>query len=132
MGGHPDPCVARGAGSVTRFRSRPRRGGHPEPSQHRDGASLCSTVNYFTGRPGVATLAETQTPNPYNTYLNLGLPPGPIASPGEASIDAAISPAQNDYLFFVTVDLITGETRYATTYTEHLQNVEILGQWMAR
>jgi len=90
---------------------------------------LCSTVNYFTGRPGIPTPAELQTANPYNTYINVGLPPGPIASPGEASIDAAITPAQTDYLFFATVNLLTGETRFAATFAEHLQNVEILRQW---
>jgi UPF0755 protein len=90
---------------------------------------LCSTVNYFTGRKGIPTTAETQTANPFNTYLNIGLPPAPIASPGEASIDAAIAPAQNDYLFFATVNLLTGETRFAATFPEHLQNVEVLRQW---
>jgi UPF0755 protein len=90
---------------------------------------LCSTVNYFTGRSGIPTASELQTANPYNTYINVGLPPGPIASPGEASIDAAITPAQTDYLFFATVNLLTGETRFAATFPEHLQNVELLHQW---
>jgi UPF0755 protein len=47
------------------------------------------------------TWAEVQRPSPYNTYLNAGLPPGPIASPGLASLEATLDPEQTDYLYFV-------------------------------
>ncbi len=68
--------------------------------------------------------------SPYNTYLHTGLPPGPIASPGMASIQAALHPADGTWLFFVTINLDTGETAYATTFPEHLANVEKLRDWI--
>lgn len=66
----------------------------------------------------------------YNTYLYTGLPPGPIAGPGEASIQAALEPTDHNYIFWVTVNFSTGETRYAETYNEHLQNVAVMNQWI--
>jgi UPF0755 protein len=50
------------------------------------------------------TRRELMRPSPYNTYLVSGLPPGPIANPGRASIEAVLSPAQTDYLYFVAKD----------------------------
>jgi UPF0755 protein len=50
---------------------------------------------------GVIHKSDLLNQNPYNTYQNAGLPPGPIANPGAAAIDAALHPAANDYLFFV-------------------------------
>ena len=50
-----------------------------------------------------------------------GLPPAPIDSPGEAAIEAAINPADGDWLYFVTVNLETGETKFAETYDEFLR-----------
>ncbi|PSB02960.1 endolytic transglycosylase MltG [Merismopedia glauca] len=47
------------------------------------------------------TIAQVRTPSPYNTYLNAGLPPGPIASPGLPSLEATLMPKKTDYLFFV-------------------------------
>ncbi len=62
--------------------------------------------------------------SPYNTYQNAGLPIGPILNPGEAAIAAALSPAQNEYLFFVGDIYGDGTTHFATTYEEHLANIE--------
>jgi UPF0755 protein len=92
-----------------------------------------SSVAYGLGKPGTGlTTADTKDPNnPYNTYEHLGLPPTPIASPGSASIDAVLSPAEGDWIFWVTVDLDTGETLFATTLAEHLENVELLRAWQA-
>jgi UPF0755 protein len=63
------------------------------------------TVEYGLGIRQTAdqplTYAQVRTPSPYNTYLNPGLPPTPIASPGLASLKAALSPEKTDYLFFV-------------------------------
>lgn len=69
-------------------------------------------------------LRDLQTPHPYNTYLNEGLPPGPIANPGRAAIDAALSPLQSDELFFVSTG--SGAHRFAATLDEHNKNVSML------
>lgn len=62
----------------------------------------------------------TAAKSPYNTYLNTGLPPGPICNPSLASIAAAIEPAQTDYLYFFAKG--DGTHVFAKTYEEHLQN----------
>lgn len=67
--------------------------------------------------------------NPYNTYANPGLPVGPIGLPREAAIQAAVNPTPGDWLFFVTVNLATGETQFSTTADEHLAGVEKLQAW---
>ena len=94
---------------------------------------LDSTIKYIAPKSTGAfvTAKEKQIDSPYNTYLNAGLPPGPIASAGEASIEAALNPAKTHYLFFVTVNLDTGKTKYATTYPGHQKNVKELNKWVA-
>jgi UPF0755 protein len=67
--------------------------------------------------------------NPYNTFVRPGLPVGPIGSPKQKAIDAAAHPQSNPYYFWVTVNLDTGETLYATTYAEHLANVQKYQSW---
>jgi UPF0755 protein len=63
------------------------------------------TVRYGLKEPeGSLTQNELKNPTPYNTYVIFGLPPGPITNPGKASIEAAISPASTDYLYFVAKD----------------------------
>ena len=57
--------------------------------------------------------------SPYNTYLNKGLPPGPINNPGRASIMAALYPAENDYLYFVSKG--DGYHFFSKTQEEHNQ-----------
>ena len=68
------------------------------------------------------TKNDLATQSPYNTYLNAGLPPAPIANPGFASINAVLHPASSDYLYYLTGR--DGITRFATTYQEHLQNIQ--------
>ncbi len=65
----------------------------------------------------------SQVNSPYNTYLNGGLPPGPIAAPRLASIQAVLDPAQHDYLYFVAEPGGTGRHVFARTFDEHLENV---------
>jgi len=50
---------------------------------------------------GVIHKSDLASPNAYNTYRNIGLPPGPITNPGAASLEAALHPASTDFLFFV-------------------------------
>jgi UPF0755 protein len=59
--------------------------------------------------------------SPYNTYKYAGLPPGPIASPGKASIEAALMPADVPYLYFVSRN--DGSHIFAKTFAEHSNNV---------
>src|SRR5665647_734838 len=92
-------------------------------------ASVAYGLNKSGTELTTADLADAT--NPYNTYLHPGLPPGPIASPGEASIDAVLHPADGPWKFWVTINLDTKETRFAETYDEQLQNQELLREWQA-
>ncbi|WP_067780922.1 endolytic transglycosylase MltG [Actinomyces vulturis] len=87
-----------------------------------------STVLYGLGRTGgIPTEDEIKdASNPYNTYVHQGLPPTPIGSPGSAAIDAAIHPADGNWLYFVTVDLSSGETLFADTLSEQKENTKKL------
>jgi len=90
-----------------------------------------STLKYVLPDAGtILTKSELATDSPYNTHINAGLPPGPIASPGEESISAAVSPADTNYLFFVTVNLDTGETKYAKDFPTHQKYVKELNAWL--
>lgn len=82
---------------------------------------LDSTVNYALGKSELQLSAdELKTDSPYNTYVNKGLPPGPINSPGEAALTAVLNPAKGDWLYFVTTDPESKTTEFATTYDEFL------------
>ncbi|MGD2165017.1 MAG: endolytic transglycosylase MltG, partial [Anaerolineae bacterium] len=92
----------------------------------------CPTVQYAIGSPSEwwppFRLEATDTPSPYNTYQNNGLPPGPICSPGLASVKAAAEPADTDYFFFLadcTKD--DGSHLFAETEGEHYANYEHCG-----
>ncbi|MDI3194957.1 endolytic transglycosylase MltG [Pseudarthrobacter sp. AL07] len=67
--------------------------------------------------------------NLYNTYANPGLPPGPIGSPGKTAIDAAARPKANDYLYWVTINLDTKETKFSKTLDEHNRYVSQYNAW---
>jgi len=78
-----------------------------------------STLQYALGKYGQRMLnVDKEVDSPYNTYRHTGLPPGPISSPGAASLRAALAPAQADYLFFVSnADGMTHT--FSTTMAEH-------------
>ncbi|UCD05788.1 MAG: endolytic transglycosylase MltG [candidate division WOR-3 bacterium] len=83
----------------------------------------CATIFYIlkTAEHPVSkqklTDQDLMVNSPYNTYLHLGLPPGPICSPGESSIMATVSPADVDYLYFVAKG--DGRHHFSRTYREH-------------
>jgi UPF0755 protein len=90
-----------------------------------------STVHFIYQERGRAGTTEEQRSNdsPYNTYVHPGLPPGPINSPGEDALRAANEPEAGDWVYFVTVNPSTGETKFAETYEEHLANQDEFLQW---
>jgi UPF0755 protein len=71
---------------------------------------------------GTIYASDLKSPSPYNTYVHAGLPPGPICNPGMAAFHAAISPAQTDFLYFVSD--AAGHSRFAASLKEHNQNVQ--------
>lgn len=92
-----------------------------------------STAQYGYGELNAGSASTSEEAqhhdNPWNTYVRPGLPIGPIANPGDVAIDAAMHPADGPWLYFVTVNLDTGETQFTATYEEHLQYVEQMQQW---
>jgi UPF0755 protein len=70
---------------------------------------------------------DLQIDSPYNTYRYPGLPPGPIAAPGKAALEAAVNPAPVDYLYFVSKN--DGSHVFARTLDEHNRNVQ---EWQIR
>ncbi len=82
-----------------------------------------ATVNYAMDRQlGVGlTLDDLEVDSPYNTYQNTGLPPTPIEAPGDDALAAAANPTDGGWFYYVTVDLRTGETKFAETYDEFLR-----------
>ena len=90
-----------------------------------------ATVNYGTGGEKVTTTDEQRAdPNPYNTYYYRGLPIGPIGNPGGLAIDAAINPVEGDWLYFVSVNLATGETVFSETLAQHERAVLDFQAWI--
>jgi UPF0755 protein len=81
------------------------------------------TVIYAVKRfDGTVTRKDLRTAGPYNTYLNRGLPPGPIANPGLAALDAALNPSKTEYLYFVSRN--DGSHTFSRTLAEHNRAVE--------
>lgn len=91
-----------------------------------------STVNFALQKRGLdLTSTDLAVESPYNTRVNDGLPPGPIGTPGQAAIEAVNNPEPGDWLFFVTVNPDTGETKFTADAAEFEQFVAEYRQWQA-
>ncbi|MDU2597301.1 MAG: endolytic transglycosylase MltG, partial [Dermabacter sp.] len=91
---------------------------------------LDSTVAYFSKSETISTTPEQRaTDSPYNTYKHPGLPIGPISNPGDATLDAVKNPPEGPWLYWVTVNTDTGETKFAATKAEHDKNVAQWREW---
>ena len=78
----------------------------------------CATVQYILEeRKPVLSILNTQIDSPFNTYKNAGLPPSPIAAPGDLAIKSTLFPEKSDKIFFFTDK--EGINRYSVTYEEH-------------
>jgi peptidoglycan lytic transglycosylase G len=84
-----------------------------------------ASVNYALHRSGTTAISdadkESVDDSPYNTYSHTGLPPTPIEAPGDDAIQAALHPADGNWLFYVTVNLKTGETKFTDDYDTFLE-----------
>ena len=81
-----------------------------------------STVNYALGSDDLTLVDEQlQVDSPYNTYVYAGLPPGPINSPGEDAMRAAVNPPEGSWLYFVAAAPGSDETRFTDSYDEFLR-----------
>lgn len=92
-----------------------------------------ATVAYGTGNTHLVTTTDAERAdagNLYNTYVHPGMVVGPISNPGDLAIDAALHPADGSWLFFVTVNLDTGETVFSNTVDEHDAAVVVWQDWM--
>jgi len=82
----------------------------------------CASLAYILGvNKKVYSIADTKINSPYNTYQNVGLPPGPISNPGLKAIEAAIYPTKTDYYFFLSKSS-NGETVFSKNLREHNLN----------
>ncbi|MBF4608365.1 endolytic transglycosylase MltG [Curtobacterium sp. VKM Ac-1393] len=92
-----------------------------------------ATVAYGTGNTHRVTTTDAEredASNAYNTYAHEGLPPAPISNPGDLAIKAVTNQASGKWLYFVTVDLETGETVFSDTFAEHEQAVAKFQAWL--
>ncbi len=84
---------------------------------------MCSSIQYILGEPKeILTEDDIAISSPYNTYENIGLPPGPICNPGIASIEAALKPEKTKYMYFVLSEKLDGSQRFSVDYDEFLKN----------
>jgi UPF0755 protein len=92
-----------------------------------------ATVNYAADNElgAVPTTEDLEIDSPYNTYKYPGLPPTPIEAPGDAALQAAVEPADGGWYYYVTVNLATGETKFAETYEEFLAYKDELREYCA-
>ncbi|BBI34817.1 endolytic transglycosylase MltG [Cohnella abietis] len=85
-----------------------------------------ATIQYLLDKQKERLLnADLKVNSPYNTYVNQGLPPGPIASPSLKSIEAALYPEKTDYFYYVTKKDGTNSHLFAVTYKQHQKNITL-------
>ncbi|QUY61416.1 endolytic transglycosylase MltG [Gulosibacter molinativorax] len=92
-----------------------------------------ATVTYGTGKYDRAATTDSErgdASNEYNTYEHNGMVIRPISNPGDLAIDAAMHPADGPWLYFVTVNLETGETVFSETYDQHQAAVDEWLKWL--
>jgi len=89
------------------------------------------TVKYrYEGEQSNFTNGVKDASNPFNTYIYPGVPVGPVGNPGSLAIDAALRPADGDWLFFVSINLRTGETVFSETLAEHEKAADLYRAWL--
>ena len=92
---------------------------------------LDATLNYAEQEARISLSDEQlQEDGPYNTYTRPGLPPTPINSPGRAALKAALNPAEGDWLYYVTTNPDTGETKFTSSYEEFLTYKAEFEEWL--
>ncbi|MCI6573597.1 MAG: endolytic transglycosylase MltG [Actinomycetaceae bacterium] len=92
-----------------------------------------SSVLYGLGKSlDTATSEDYKKDTPYNTYIHPGLPPTPICNPGIAVVKATVNPPAGNWLYWVTVNLDTGETHFSTTLDEHEKYAKQFQEWYAK
>jgi len=85
----------------------------------------CATIAYIITdiekkpHPGSITYKDLKIESPYNTYINRGLPPGPISNPGEVALRAVFYPVNSDYLYFLLKNPESGQHEFTKTLSEH-------------
>jgi UPF0755 protein len=99
-------------------------GGDLQPDRAGMTLGIDATLLYDDPTPdGQLSASDLTSDSPYNTRVNAGLPPTPIASPGLASLEAALNPAQTDYLYYVLCGA-DGHHEFSITYEQHLAAVQ--------
>ncbi|MCT1606157.1 endolytic transglycosylase MltG [Nesterenkonia massiliensis] len=78
-----------------------------------------ATNNYGLGEHDIHGATQLDEDSPWNSRTQPGLPPGPVGAPLRATLEAAAQPQENDYNYWVTVDLETGQTEFSETYEQH-------------
>lgn len=93
---------------------------------------LDTALNYALDNTDLVLTNEQvqNTDTPFNLYKYPGLPPTPINSPGEAAIEAALNPVEGDWLWYVTVDPDTGQTKFTDDYNQFLQFKDEFSKWL--
>ncbi|MDI3331119.1 MAG: endolytic transglycosylase MltG [Micrococcus sp.] len=94
---------------------------HPDNPETDGKLQIDATVIYGLGQRQLQFTQEQKqdASNEYNTYVHRGLPPGPIGAPSTQALDAAADPERNDYYYWVTTNIETGETKFAKDYATH-------------